>query len=84
MPVNDKAFFLSEQRKVWTTVFPMKFDLIVSTYFPANTSPVIQKKTVKWERCIEKMYVLDGVRKSDVHMAMSENIFQKGNIRQQL
>ena len=37
--------------------------------FPAN-GPVMQKKTVKWEPCTEKMFVRDGVLKGDVNMAL--------------
>jgi len=46
--------------------YEIRFD---GVNFPAN-SPVMQKKTVKWEPSTEKMYVRDGVLKGDVNMAL--------------
>ena len=46
--------------------YEIRFD---GVNFPAN-SPVMQKKTVKWEPSTEKMYVRDGVVKGDVNMAL--------------
>jgi len=37
--------------------------------FPPN-SPVMQKKTLKWEPATEKVYARDGVLKSDINMAL--------------
>ena len=54
--VNNRDCFLYE----------IRFD---GVNFPAN-SPVMQKKTVKWEPSTEKMYVRDGVLKGDVNMAL--------------
>ena len=47
-------------------VYEIRFD---GVNFPAS-SPVMQKKTVKWEPSTEKMYVRDGVLKGDVNMAL--------------
>ena len=47
-------------------VYKIRFD---GVNFPAN-SPVMQKKTVKWEPSTEKMYVRDGVLKGDINMAL--------------
>jgi len=46
--------------------YDIRFD---GVNFPAN-GPVMQKNTVKWEPCTEKMYVRDGVLKGDVNMAL--------------
>ena len=46
--------------------YEIRFD---GVNFPAN-SPVMQKKTVKWEPCTEEMYVRDGVLKGDLNMAL--------------
>jgi len=46
--------------------YEIRFD---GVNFPAN-SPVMQKKTVKWEPSTEKMYVSDGVLKGDVNTAL--------------
>ena len=37
--------------------------------FPPN-SPVMQKKTIKWEPSTEKLFERDGVLKSDINMAL--------------
>jgi len=37
--------------------------------FPPN-SPVMQKKTIKWEPSTEKLYERDGLLKSDINMAL--------------
>ena len=47
-------------------VYEIRFD---GVYFPVN-SPVMQKKTVKWEPSTEKMHVRNGVLKGDVNMAL--------------
>ena len=47
-------------------VYKIRFD---GVNFPAK-SPVLQKKTQKWEPSTEKLYVRDGLLKGDVNMAL--------------